>query len=1052
MLDQILQWINEHKDILGVVGTWTAAIFTIIACWPIYEKFLKNRKIKKQDPYEKSYLEALIKDLEMKNARNHWKDEFFVDIKSELQDYIDQSFYVVKKISPNINIQDFNSKTNREKIDSSKGTTYTSLQEALKRSISNASVVLGPPGSGKTVSLRNLSIRQAKNILAGKKAKIPIFINLGIYRNIDNKIPTFEEFLAHHINTNGNFSYLANGKLEELMKAGQCIFYLDGLDEMPRKAQEYEQKLLEIERFVSSWRSNQFVITCREDEYNRDLYFQQILLKPFEEKQIKLFCKKNKSSIPVNVFMQELRNNLDVLELSKIPFYLNLIHFYFKEKGSLPKQKVELFHLLIDFTLSREIQKQNLDMDKDLLMEQFMETLSNLAYHMSVKQQETVISLEEYKVKIEKMKRPINQNKMIELALTSHILEFKNREDIGFSHHRFQEFFASHLILKMFLKNPHYKFPPNFFTSNLWTETIFFMAGLSADPQYLVEKLIIERGKLFHKNKHIEKLLKLDISLLAYNSLNYQTRAQSKHFQELGDKEQEKNRSIYLKIRNFLIHFYKNATPLEKVKILNSIGNDKSPLVDSVLNQALFDKSNWVSEKAFLILTNGALRVSLNIMTILKELWRFFLEGKIFHIGLPLLKASKNSVKIALCLPFYFIFVCLTFCSIFLFGYIFYYYFDIIFNRMELAFTTHCIGCLFSFFFSSILIIIFFLYAPYPILKRVLCLTPFIVLLIITTNLSKQLKWPFGIIVLILALVIYGIIKLFYLKDDIDLSSISDYLLLYSIIMFTGIILNIVTDLSGKQEPQMINIKFLDDYSRIVEVWYTQNQLEDRVIDSIFEDILKIEGAIDDTKKRFIEKRFLDALKSNQTVIKKFGINYVDFVKNVIKLNNNDYKKLRRRGYVSALAFQSILEKNFRSELKKRTKINKYQPNTSYIISIAVISVFVLSVIIFVIHQLRTYLFIKRARVFIEKTLAQQQDIDHIMVGFVQMISVFQPLWSKKLLLKELLDKLTITLHYSYEKKIAFLNNLSINIDEQDLVDAIFQQLDIEESNLRRSI
>src|SRR5205085_1232452 len=111
----------------------------------------------------------------------------------------------------------------------------------------------------------------------------------GYYTTVDaeGNPQIFEDFIEQYFFNSGYGTWLANNRWKELLQKSRCVFFLDGLDEIPRTKNEYAARTKLIENFSRQWPNTKFVISCRELDYERNLSFQQILIKPFERRHIR---------------------------------------------------------------------------------------------------------------------------------------------------------------------------------------------------------------------------------------------------------------------------------------------------------------------------------------------------------------------------------------------------------------------------------------------------------------------------------------------------------------------------------------------------------------------------------------------------------------------------------------------------------------------------------------------------------------------------------------------------------------------------------------------
>ena len=700
--------------LMGVFATWLALYPSLFK--PLIKKYLG--KILSIDITENSYLNSIIKDMEAKNSNNKWSDKFYIDLDSELKKKeigykIPEAYYFVKSINRHIKEQEFNSLNNVEKIDSSHGRTFKSLNSALLEAQGNAVVTIAPPGSGKTVSLRNLTIKKAKERLAKKTNTIPIFINLGHYTDFDENenILEFENFIENYISNSGYLGYLQNGRLIELLKSGRCICFLDGIDEMPRSSDEYEMRSKSIANFIIKWPDNKFILSCREQDYNRELPFQQILLKPFDYKHIKKYLKKYFTKESYKKKYRELSGSKEVFELCKNPFYLDLTCYYINASNKIPENKVQLFNLIIKEFHLRESKKQNQQID----IKEFILSISSLAYYIAIVRMVTTIKFHDYIREARTNSNYCWSNKCIQFAINGGLILFNEHSgELRFSHNRFQEFFSSFFILTNYRESPSV-LPDNAFTNLWWNESILFIAGLEDNIEYLIKMILDQRDILELENTFVQKILKLEMTILSFECIfaNF-------NFQ---------NEKLYNKIRDELISEYENGNALTKTKILTSFRNDKSEKTLKVIQKALKDKSIWVSEKAFFILSDGFFKMPMTLKGALNEFFRFFVEGRLISVLPSMLKCARNSKELRSYMPLFFILLFINIMAIASVIYVIYSFFNYAIFKLELAFTSDCISCLFMLTLCTGLILYSFFNNNYPILKRFLFISPLAIML-----------------------------------------------------------------------------------------------------------------------------------------------------------------------------------------------------------------------------------------------------------------------------------------------------------------------------------
>ncbi|MEW6495992.1 MAG: NACHT domain-containing protein, partial [Cyanobacteriota bacterium] len=152
-------------------------------------------------------------------------------------------------------------------------------------------VILGDPGSGKSMLLQYLALNWARTPLNNVISQpIPLLIELRSYSRdrTSGKCKDFLEF-CH----NGNvFCRLNQHQLHEQLKAGKVLVMFDGLDEVFDPAQR-DEVITDIHRFTNDYPNVRVIVTSRIIGYKpqrlRDAEFLHFMLQDLESEQIQDF-------------------------------------------------------------------------------------------------------------------------------------------------------------------------------------------------------------------------------------------------------------------------------------------------------------------------------------------------------------------------------------------------------------------------------------------------------------------------------------------------------------------------------------------------------------------------------------------------------------------------------------------------------------------------------------------------------------------------------------------------------------------------------------------
>jgi len=262
---------------------------------------------------------------------------------------------------------------------------YT-IEDFLSDDQSNAFLILGDYGCGKTTFLLNLLYRLAENYIYGDGEYIPLFIQLRDY----TKAIDFENLFGNFFVKKCNIYNSSYQTFEFLQKCKKFVILFDGFDEVAKRV-NYDVKF-EVFNEICKYAigDTKIILTCRPNyfqeanEYkklieNMHLQFEPLdktteFLETFIEElnieQIELYINSymdefKKSNIDIQDVKYLIKNTHDLLDLSKRAFLLNiiiqtlprLIEDIKTKEGDLKINAANLYKRYVDLWLDREDSK-----------------------------------------------------------------------------------------------------------------------------------------------------------------------------------------------------------------------------------------------------------------------------------------------------------------------------------------------------------------------------------------------------------------------------------------------------------------------------------------------------------------------------------------------------------------------------------------------------------------------------------------------------------------------------------------------------------------------
>lgn len=237
------------------------------------------------------------------------------------------------------------------------------LTAAIRRDTrSNAFLVIGDPGSGKSVSLRRLA--RELYATAARTGKVPLYVNLrewdgqteptdaDIHDFIKRSVAQFagrygQEFVARHFH--------------DMVKRGEWFFILDSFDELPSvlDCPDGSARLRAVsrafDRFCNDLHGCRAVLASR--PFRRPVGFRgrRLTIRPFRESQVRAAMKvwlKGMPLDPATVVRRLFKDRPELAPAIRNPFTADLIAKYIVQTGGdLPKSYVDIFDAHLERTL-----------------------------------------------------------------------------------------------------------------------------------------------------------------------------------------------------------------------------------------------------------------------------------------------------------------------------------------------------------------------------------------------------------------------------------------------------------------------------------------------------------------------------------------------------------------------------------------------------------------------------------------------------------------------------------------------------------------------------
>ena len=396
-LEYIPDWFFVAIIILLLLDKVLKPLEKILSLLSNTAKLIRNRyydpETRQFIAIRKNFVEHLSHEVEKLNRDADWNDFHYTELEAEVEvDYshdldihhskipivwlyylyriLYSLYHIVRKfigISPASKVQ-------------------KNLTQAIRRSKSRSFLVIGDPGSGKTVSLRHLSIEMAK-ICASSKDKtavVPIYLNLKHLNMQPDEVDAdkihgwvVEQLRANQDRTVHEF---LDENFEPMLKDGAFFFLFDSFDEIPAvmDAQE-EQEIVRqyadaLYNFLHSPHRCRGLVSSRPYRAPKISMGQKMTILPLSNKRIKDAIDNymgQQSVLADQIWYELVQSRKDMLDIAENPFYLGLLTRYAKDKKRLPERHYDLFeHFVQNRAQTDESHLRRFGLTSDELVEQ----------------------------------------------------------------------------------------------------------------------------------------------------------------------------------------------------------------------------------------------------------------------------------------------------------------------------------------------------------------------------------------------------------------------------------------------------------------------------------------------------------------------------------------------------------------------------------------------------------------------------------------------------------------------------------------------------------
>ena len=310
-------------------------------------------------------------------------------------------------------------------------------------------IVLGKPGSGKTMFLKHLTLQCLEGGL--QSDRIPIFVPLRDFVAYTSSL----DLVDYISNQLAEDCQIEINLVRQLLNRGKFLIVLDGLDEV--KFSNRSVVCQHLRRFTKWFPHNYYIISCRHGVQCCNFeQFTEVEIADFKPRQIEDFAVKwfepENTQLSCDFLTKVIKNNL-IQEFATNPLLLVLLCIVFEESADFPVSRAEIYEEGLDIMLKqwdaeRAIEREQaggltLQQEKELLCKVARRTFERKEYFF--KETELKFYIADYATNLSQLDiSRIDAQKVLKSIEAKHGLLVEQAKKVySFSHLAFQEYLTA---------------------------------------------------------------------------------------------------------------------------------------------------------------------------------------------------------------------------------------------------------------------------------------------------------------------------------------------------------------------------------------------------------------------------------------------------------------------------------------------------------------------------------------------------------------------------------------------------------------------------------
>jgi hypothetical protein len=486
-------------------------------------------------------------------------------------------------------------------------------------------ILLGDPGTGKSMTLREAGKILAEEGLRRVYPRVAVYLRLGDFEpEGQTDVSSVRSFVLNALPSE------LRALFDPFLQQHRLVILFDGMDEMSRE--HYGKAVKALSDFAGSYsRHVKCIFSCRINDFSPTFRHRQLVLVPFNRQQIRSFVEghfgrtppgrqvrlDNKIWTPKQITTYLLTSDLasELAEQITNPMILYLVCAFISAKETWPKSRAQLFESFFEYSYQR-YQAQHSDPKHNLLGKgtafvywqriAFLITLANKGAWIALTRDLLECRIEAFGRVIDEGRHCgvlVLDDSPTELEESYELNEDSSERRLRFTHHRFQEYFAACYLSDKSLAIDW----PEVIDQPRWQETILYHAAMTHQCP-AIELLVNSATEADFDSKHNEAHESESNEMKVGDNRSYTERILADRIELASRVVREIGRdNIGQRLWDSLLaairQFSTAGNPSSQVRMLWAAWNLPGVDLFDLLGYQLKSETAWVRDQALIVLT-----------------------------------------------------------------------------------------------------------------------------------------------------------------------------------------------------------------------------------------------------------------------------------------------------------------------------------------------------------------------------------------------------------------------------------------------------------------